>query len=57
MRTIKLLITLSCVVMIFTSWTQKSYSFEATSSASVKIKFLVGTTRGAWIDDLVFSVK
>ena len=33
-------------------WTQKSYSFEAASSAAVKIKFLVGTTRGAWIDDL-----
>jgi hypothetical protein len=36
----------------YPSWTQKSFSFEATSSASVKIKFLIGTTRGAWIDDL-----
>jgi hypothetical protein len=36
----------------YTSWTQKSYSFEATSSASIKIRFLIGTTRGAWIDDL-----
>ena len=38
----------------YSSWTQKSFSFEATSSASVKIKFLIGTTRGAWIDDLEF---
>lgn len=36
----------------YPSWTQKSFSFEATSSASVKIEFLIGTTRGAWIDDL-----
>jgi hypothetical protein len=36
----------------YTSWTQKSFSFEAASSASVGIKFLVGTTRGAWIDSL-----
>ena len=38
----------------YTSWTQKSFSFEATSSASIKIKFLIGTTRGAWIDNLEF---
>jgi len=36
----------------YPSWTQKSFSFEAKSSASVKIEFLIGTTRGAWIDDL-----
>ena len=36
----------------YPSWTQKSFSFEATSSTSVKIEFLIGTTRGAWIDDL-----
>jgi hypothetical protein len=36
----------------YTSWTQRSFSFEAATSASVKIKFLIGTTRGAWIDDL-----
>ena len=36
------------------SWTQKSYSFKATSSSPVKIKFLIGTTRGAWIDDIKF---
>ena len=36
----------------YTGWTQKSFSFEATSSASVKIKFLIGTVKGAWIDDL-----
>ena len=36
----------------YPSWTQKSFSFEALSSASVKIEFLIGTTRGAWIDDL-----
>jgi len=39
----------------YPSWTQKSFSFEATSSASVKIKFLIGTTRGAWINDLEFT--
>ncbi len=39
------------------SWTQKSYSFEAASSAAVKIKFLVGTTRGAWIDNLELIEK
>ena len=38
----------------YTTWTQKSFSFEATSSASIKIKFLIGTTRGAWIDELEF---
>jgi hypothetical protein len=36
----------------YTSWTQRSFSFEAATSASIKIKFLIGTTRGAWIDDL-----
>ena len=38
----------------YPSWTQRSFSFEATSSASVTIKILVGTTRGAWIDNLEF---
>jgi hypothetical protein len=38
----------------YPSWTVKSYSFEATSSAAVKIKFLIGTTRGVWISDLKF---
>ncbi len=41
----------------YASWTQKSYSFEATSSASIKIKFLIGTTRGAWIDNLELIEK
>jgi hypothetical protein len=36
----------------YPAWTQKAFSFEAKSSASVKIEFLVGTTRGAWIDNL-----
>lgn len=34
------------------AWTKKSYSFVANSSASVKIEFLIGTTRGVWIDDI-----
>ena len=38
-------------------WTQKSFSFEALSSASIKIEFLIGTTRGAWIDDLELIAK
>ena len=41
----------------YTSWTQKSFSFEAISSASVKIKFLIGTTRGAWIDSIELIEK
>jgi hypothetical protein len=41
----------------YPSWTQKSFSFEALSSASVKIEFLIGTTRGAWIDDLELVAK
>jgi len=36
----------------YPNWTQRSFSFTATSSASVKIEFLIGTTRGAWIDDI-----
>jgi hypothetical protein len=36
----------------YPSWTQKSFSFEAASSTPVKIEFLIGTTRGAWIDNL-----
>jgi len=36
----------------YPSWTQKSFSFEASTSAPVKIEFLIGTTRGAWIKDL-----
>jgi hypothetical protein len=35
-------------------WTQKSYSFQAATSGSVIIKFLVGTTKGAWLNDLEF---
>ncbi|MCX6248014.1 MAG: hypothetical protein NTW10_09790 [Bacteroidetes bacterium] len=38
------------------AWTQRSFSFEATSSASVKIEFLIGTMRGAWIDSIDFLV-
>ena len=34
----------------YPSWTQKSFSFAAKSSVSVKIEFLIGTTRGVWID-------
>jgi hypothetical protein len=41
----------------YPAWTQKSFSFEALTSASVKIEFLIGTTRGAWIDDLELIVK
>lgn len=41
----------------YPSWTLRSYSFEATSSAAVKIKFLIGTTRGAWIDDIELIEK
>ncbi|MCX6251441.1 MAG: hypothetical protein NTX61_11900 [Bacteroidetes bacterium] len=36
----------------YPNWTQRSFSFTATSSASVKIEFLIGSTRGAWIDDI-----
>lgn len=36
----------------YPTWTQRSFSFEATSGASIKIAFLIGTTRGAWIDDI-----
>jgi hypothetical protein len=36
----------------YPSYTTKSYSFEATSSASIKIKFLIGASRGAWIDNI-----
>ena len=39
----------------YPDWTQKSFSFQATSSAAIGIKFLVGTTRGAWIDDLTLT--
>ncbi len=34
------------------SLTQMAYSFTAATSASINIKFLVGTTRGAWIDNI-----
>jgi len=34
----------------YPSWTQRAFSFTAITSASIKIKFLIGTTRGAWID-------
>jgi hypothetical protein len=41
----------------YPSWTQNSFSFESTSTVSVKIEFLIGTTRGAWIDDLELLEK
>ena len=41
----------------YPSWTTKSFSFTATSSSSVKIEFLIGTTRGAWIDDIKLFEK
>jgi len=37
------------------NWTTISYSFKVNSSASIKIKFLIGTTRGAWINKLELS--
>lgn len=40
-----------------TSWTQESFSFETATAESIKIKFLIGTIRGAWIDDLVLTAK
>jgi hypothetical protein len=36
----------------YPTWTKKSYSFSTTSGAYLKIYFLIGTTRGAWIDEL-----
>jgi hypothetical protein len=36
----------------YTSWTKRSFSFEAETSSSINIKFFIGTTRGAWIDNL-----
>jgi hypothetical protein len=39
----------------YPDWTQKSFSFQATSSSAIGIKFLVGTTRGAWVDDLTLT--
>lgn len=33
-------------------WVIMPYSFVASSSAPVKIKFLIGTTRGAWIEKI-----
>ena len=39
----------------FTSWTQKTFSFTATSASPVRIKFLIGTTKGVWLDELEFS--
>ena len=41
----------------FTDWTQKSYSFTTTTSASIQIRFLTGTTRGAWIDEIMLTEK
>jgi hypothetical protein len=38
------------------AWTQRSFSFQAASSAPVRIEFLIGTTRGAWIDSIDFIV-
>jgi len=32
--------------------TTVSYAFTAATSASIKIKFLIGTSRGAWIDNI-----
>jgi hypothetical protein len=34
------------------NWVIMSYSFVAASSAPIKIKFLIGTTRGAWIQKI-----
>ena len=36
----------------FPAWTTNSWSFTVKSSASIKIHFLIGTTRGAWVDNL-----
>ncbi len=36
----------------YPDWTQKSYSFSTTSGAYLKIYFNIGTTRGAWIDEI-----
>ena len=36
----------------FPAWTTNSWSFTVKSSASINIHFLIGTTRGAWIDNL-----
>ena len=41
----------------YPDWTQRSFSFAANSSASVKIEFLIGTTRGAWIDSIELIEK
>lgn len=36
----------------YPDWTQKSYGFEAPTSAGVRIRFMIGTEKGAWLDDL-----
>jgi hypothetical protein len=41
----------------YPAWTERNYSFTATSSAAVKIKFLIGTTRGAWIKEIKLTQK
>jgi hypothetical protein len=38
--------------VLSTSWTHSTMSFKAANSAPIKIRFLIGTTRGAWIDKL-----
>ena len=36
----------------YPDWVQKSFSFQATKPVPISIKFLIGTKRGVWIDDL-----